>query len=222
MLIDRLRAVESDEQFQAQVESAITSENQVLLEERVTLTKQVEVLRSDKGRAERELEQQKQIAAAEAVKAQELIRTKQRESEELAASRHDAESKIKSVSAKLAEMETMKTSVEKRAKEELGARQRAERTVDRYAVVAALCVSALLCVGFEMLVYRLPLDWLKNHTNSFGLQAGICSAILSFMLGLFRPRWRKVWWVTILVTLVVALITLLGGPNSAGTFPKTP
>lgn len=62
LLIDRLRAVENDDQFQEQVESAISAENQALIEERAALARQVDLLKIDKGQVEKELGQQKQEA----------------------------------------------------------------------------------------------------------------------------------------------------------------
>ena len=202
MLIDRLRSVENDELFQEQVELAIASENQALLEERAALVRQVESLRSDKERVVKELEEQKRIAEEEATKAKETIKAIERESKELADAKQNAEEKAKDALAKLTDIETTKASM--------------ERKTNRYAIVVAVCVSVLLIAGFEALVHNLPWMWLKNHPNSYSLQAGICGVILSFIIGLFLPRWRKVWWLTILIAMVVAVIALLGGPNSTG------
>lgn len=63
LLIDHLRTAENDEQFKEQVESAITSENQALLEERAAMARQIDSLRTDKARDEREIEKQKEEAA---------------------------------------------------------------------------------------------------------------------------------------------------------------
>ncbi|MBZ5536626.1 MAG: hypothetical protein LAO31_11780 [Acidobacteriia bacterium] len=61
MLINSLRTVEDDEQFREQVESAIAAENQVLLEERAALAKQVESLKAEKERAELEVGEEKHL-----------------------------------------------------------------------------------------------------------------------------------------------------------------
>ncbi len=82
----------------------------------------------------------------------------------------------------------------------------------KYPVITAIFVSVLVIAGFEWLVYGLPWDWLKNHSNSYGLQTGFAGVIFSFFIGLFRPRWRNAWWVTALVALIVVTISLLGGP----------
>jgi hypothetical protein len=62
LLIDHLRAVENDDQFQEQVESAILADNQTLIEECAALEKQVNLLKTDKGQVEKELKQQKEEA----------------------------------------------------------------------------------------------------------------------------------------------------------------
>jgi chaperonin cofactor prefoldin len=219
MLIDQLRSAENDEQFHAQVESAIATENQALLEERAALARRVEVLESEKSRAEKELEEKKKAEAEIAAK----VKDKEEEVERLSTSKSDAEAKAKNVFSKLKEIEAAKGVAEKATMQEAEARKKAERAAHLYAVVAALGVSTVLIIGFEMLVYGLPWNWLKNHTNSFGLQAGVSGAIISFMLGLFRPRWRKVWWLVILIALAAVIITLVGGPSSLGTpTPKAP
>jgi len=87
----------------------------------------------------------------------------------------------------------------------------------RYGIIKALVLSVLLIVGFEWLVYGMPFDWLRNHTNSYALQAGVDGLIVSLMVGLFRPRWRKFWWVNVLVALVVLVISLLGGPSKVNS-----
>jgi hypothetical protein len=219
MLIDQLRSAENDEQFQAWVESAIAMENQALLEERAALARRVEVLEADKSRTEKELEEKRKAEAEIAAR----VKDKEEEVERLSIAKSDAEAKAKDASSKLKGIEAATGVAQKVTMQEAEARQKAELAAHLYAVIAALGVSAVLIIGFEMLVYGLPWNWLKNHTNSFGLQAAVSGAIISFMLGLFRPRWRKVWWLVILSALAVAVITLVGGPSSSGTpTPKGP
>lgn len=79
LLIERLRATRDDAQFQAEVESAIASENQSLLEERAALAEQV-------TRAQNQLQQNK------------------KEMEVLAAAKRDADAKAKDASGKVVEI----------------------------------------------------------------------------------------------------------------------
>ncbi|TET39227.1 MAG: hypothetical protein E3J72_00870 [Planctomycetota bacterium] len=219
LLIDSLRTTQDDKQFQAQVESAIASENQALLEEQAFLATQVEALRSDKERANKELERQAQESAI----AQEEIQAKNKEIENLTASKSKTEEQAQDISAKLVDLEEAKTSVERKAKEESEARQRAERKVGKYAISSAIGLSVILIIVFEIVLYKLPWTWLRDHSNSYALQAGVSFGVVSFMLGLFRPRWRKVCWLIFLFGIIVVIISLLGGPNSAVTpIPKGP
>jgi hypothetical protein len=87
---------------------------------------------------------------------------------------------------------------------------------DCVAVLFALAISTAVIVGFEVFVYLLPWNWLKNHPNSFSLQACIGGVILSFILGLRVPGWRKVCWSsTTFLGIVLVGVSLLGGPKSS-------
>ncbi len=206
ILIDRLRAVEDDKQFQAQVDSAIALENQALLEERAALAKQVESLKADKERAETELEQQKQLAVSESVKAQELLLAKKKEVDEIAASRDAAQAKVKEASTKLAETEVAKTWTEEAVKE---AEKRALRTAKVASVIVALIVSLM----FEVAVHSvLRWDWLLIHPNSYGLQGCLCLMASFGIVGLWVKPWRKVLWVVGLFGVLFVALQILGGP----------
>ena len=81
-------------------------------------------------------------------------------------------------------------------------------------IIAAIVISLIVIVLFELLVYRVPIGWLKNHPNSYGLQGGIVLLILSSIFALFKPAWRKWYWKTALLALVVLILSLLGGRSS--------
>jgi hypothetical protein len=87
-----------------------------------------------------------------------------------------------------------------------------EQTAKR--IIAAIVISLIVIVLFELLVYRVPIGWLKNHPNSYGLQGGIVLLILSSIFALFKPAWRKWYWKTALLALVVLILSLLGGRSS--------
>lgn len=95
----------------------------------------------------------------------------------------------------------------------------ASRAQAKKGTAAALAtVLSLVLIGiFEFAVYGLPWVWLRDHANSYGIQAGVDVAVLAIMLGLFIPCLRKVWWLVIGVVVIGALITILGGPQSAHT-----
>jgi hypothetical protein len=107
-----------------------------------------------------------------------------------------------------------KETLEKKTKGESSGKKKAEQTVATYKTITAALLSVILIGVFELAVYLSPWQWLRNHQNSYGLQASINGMIVSFMLGLFRPRWRKVWWVIVLLALLVLVFSLLGGPGS--------
>ena len=115
VLIDHLRTAQNDEQFQAQVESAIADENSALLEEWTAMAKQVEELKSEKDRTVKDLEQQKRIAEAEAAKAQEAINEREKVAHRLAIAEREKETSVQQISSKISEIEKAKISAEEAA-----------------------------------------------------------------------------------------------------------
>ena len=204
-LIDQLRATQNDEQFQAQVESAIATENQVLLEERTAMVKQVETLQSEKDRSEKELEKQKQAAKVEATKAQEAIHAIEEEAKIIAVSKRNAEAQAKEISAKLSGIETAKISAEVTAKQ-------AENRALQTSKIASIIVAILISLMFELIVHNVwRWDWLLNHPNSYGLQGCICLVVSSCILGIWVKPWRKALWGVLIGAFLVAM-QILGGP----------
>lgn len=196
LLINSLRYAKNDEQFQKSVDSAIASENQALLEESVAKEKQIESLKTDKERAEKELEKQKQVASVEATEAQEIIYAKDKEIEALAASKRNAEAEAKATSVKLNEMET-----------------RTLRTTKCVSIVA----SVFLILLFEFLINTIwRWDWLLNHNNSYGLQGCICLIFSCGNVGCWVKPWRKYLWASsVFLGLLGTLFQLLGGPTKS-------
>ncbi|MEW6263878.1 MAG: cell envelope integrity protein TolA [Thermodesulfobacteriota bacterium] len=214
LLIDRLRATQNDEQFQAQVESAIASEYQTLLEERAAMAKQFEALRSDKERVEEELEQQKQLEATEIAKMQETIRTKEKETKTLAASYKDAEEKAKDTSTKLAEMTAAKDAAEKATRQEVELRLAMEASALRNTKIASIIVALLSILTFELVVHNVwKWDWLLRHPNSYGLQGCLCLMAAFGIVGLWVKPWRKALWVTGVFGVLFVTLQILGGPG---------
>jgi cation transport ATPase len=212
VLIDHLRTIQNDEQFQAQVESAIAVENQALLGERSAMAKQVEELRSGKDRAEKELEEQKQAAKAEVTKAQEALHEREKEAELMAISKRDTETKAKEISAKLSGFEAEKISTEDAMKQEVDRRIKAENQALRTAKTSSIIMAFLISLAFEFVIHTVwQWNWLLNHPNSYGLQGCICLMVSSSILGLWVKPWRKALWGVLLGALLVAM-QILGGP----------
>ncbi|MBI4584114.1 MAG: hypothetical protein HY717_08835 [Planctomycetes bacterium] len=192
LLIDHLRAAQDDKQFQAQVESAIASENQVLLEERAALAKQVETLRADKERAEKELTEQKEAAAVEVAKAQEAIHANKKTMETLAASHRDAEAKAKDASAKLAEMTAAKDAAEKAARH----RRLVISAAKRSSLALCILFSVELIIGYFAWQHGEGQNLFQKLTNAWPwLGAGFTAVAILYPFFMGRERMRLLkWW----------------------------
>jgi hypothetical protein len=185
LLIDRLRAVDNDEQFQELVDSAISAENQTLIEERAALAKQIDLLTTDKGRVEKDLEQQKQESSIEIAKAYELLNAKKKEAEELTIAKDNAQEK-----ARTAELKAL-------------------RIRQFSSIIIALFTSLIFLVVINS-VWRW--DWLLLHPNSYGLQ-GCLSFMASFgIVGLCVKPWRKSLWGVGAFGILFVILQILGGP----------
>jgi hypothetical protein len=192
MLIDRLRNVQNDAQFQEQIESAIALENQILLEEQVALAKQVEVLRADKAQTEKKILEQKDVAAAEAIKAQAAIRAKKIALDDLAASHRDAEAKTKDASAKLAEMLAAKTAAEKKARHG----QLVLSAIKRSILVGSILIIVELIIGYLAWQNGEGHNLFQKLTNAWpwlGAGFGAVVILYPFIMGRDRMRLLK-WW----------------------------
>jgi len=208
LLIDHLRTAENDEQFQSQVESAIASENQALIEERAAMARQSESLKADKERAEREVKDQKQIAATAAAEAQGVIRAKEKETATLVASQQEVEAKAKDASAKLEKMQAEKAT-EKEAKRRRDVEERSLYT----AKIASIIVATLVSLTFVLVLHNVwRWDWLLKHPKSYGLQGCICLMASFGIVGLWVRPWRKALWVTGGSGVLFVLLQILGGP----------
>ncbi|MBF0290633.1 MAG: cell envelope integrity protein TolA [Nitrospinae bacterium] len=212
-LIDGLRTTNSDEEFQALIESAIAAENQMLLGENAAKARQIEALRSDKERAENELNEQKQVAAIEAAKAHETIQAKELEKEALANSQKDAETNAKDTSAKFEALRLEKDSIEEKANQEALLRQKAEARYLTAAKIASILVSLLIIMVFELAVnFVWPWNWLMSNSNSYGLQAGFCLIVSSVIVGFWVKPWRNFCWGAMGLGALLVMVQILGGP----------
>ena len=76
---------------------------------------------------------------------------------------------------------------------------------------AALFISFMMILLFELLVHVGPLSWFKNHPNSYSLQGSIICLIPCLLLGLFKPQWRKWCWGVAGLAFLGIVLSLLGG-----------
>lgn len=213
MLIDRLRAAENDEQFKAQVESAIALENQGLLEERATMERQIESLKDDKESVQQELERLKQEAATEAIKAQGLLKEKKKEADELVASKGDAEAQAKEMREKVSAIEAARILAENVARQEADRRREAEKQALHTAKVASIIVALLVSLIFEVVIHSIwRWDWLLRHPNSYGLQGSLCLMASFGIVGLWVRPWRRALWGVGLFGVLFGALQILGGP----------
>jgi hypothetical protein len=216
LLIDRLRAVQLDTQFQKEVESAVAAENTILLEEMATLARQVESLRLDGAMAELKIEQVAEAAARELAEARAAMLAKQSELEVAADSRRQAEARSAEFASSLAEMEKAKTAAVAAAEREAGLRLLANGRALRNAKLTSVLVALLVILAVEIAIHSVwKWGWLLRHPNSYGLQGCFSAFVACGIVGLWVVPWRKALWVTGGVGAVFVILQLLGGPSAS-------
>ena len=174
------------------------------------MARQVEVLRSDKQRVEKELERQKQ----ESAQVQEKIQARDKEIKTLAASQSEAKAEAKDISTKLNDMKDAKEVAEKATEKEIERRRDIEARMLRVAKIASIIVAIFASVTFILVVhYVWRWDWLLNHPNSYGLQGCVCLFMSFGIVGLWVKPWRKALWVTGFSGVVFIVLQILGGPG---------
>lgn len=214
ILINTLRTVENEQQFQEQVESAIASENQILYEERAYLARQLGNLRSDKEAIEKELLEQKQLTEIEFARAREATQKKEREIEEITSLQKITAAKIDEITSELSDVKNAKIEAEKVASDEIQKRNEIENKTLRREKVTSIIIAILISLFSMHTIHNIyPWNWLLNHPNSYGLQ-GCIFLMLSFgIIGLWVKPWRKALWVTGISGLIFVVLQLIGGPN---------
>jgi Fe2+ transport system protein B len=80
-------------------------------------------------------------------------------------------------------------------------------------ILIATAVSLILIIVFELLVYKLPVTWVINHPNSYGIQGSIICLIPCLIVGFFKPTWRKWFWAGAVLAFLAVLLSLIGGPR---------
>ncbi|MDD5153232.1 MAG: hypothetical protein PHR03_00975 [Desulfovibrionales bacterium] len=215
LLIDRLKEAHSDKDFQALVEAAIVSENAQLLEEKAFLQKELERAKAKREENERELEEERKQHELKMTKIERELKEKKDEANLKERKLAEEIARGEQTRREVADQVRGKDAIEKTAERETEKRKNAEEREHRYAVAAASAVSLLLIAGFEAFVHLVPWTWLRNHSNSYGLQGAfdILFALVTF--GAFRPRWRKFCWgISGAFAAVLVILTILGGPTT--------
>jgi len=195
LLINRLRKIDDDKQFQEYVESAIISDNASLIEERAAMAKQLEIERIEREAKVKEFREQE-------IKYQ-------KEKDKIQRSLLEKEEEIQSTILR-----------EQKAREELERQFDEKKKLwesqikEIYATILG-AVSAVIGVGiFFYVVNKIQWVWLLSHQNSYGLQGAFCVLIAVSVLGFFKFKWRKwLWSVSLLAGIVFIILSLLGGPK---------
>jgi hypothetical protein len=76
-------------------------------------------------------------------------------------------------------------------------------------IVLVVGVSLVLIVLFELFVWYGPVNWIRNHSHTFGIQASIVCLIPCLIAGILKPTWRKWCWGVAGISLLVGLLSLL-------------
>lgn len=226
LLIDKLRTVDDEKEFQGCMESALAIDNLSLLEDKIALEKQLEQERIEKANQAKEIEQSKLASTEELAKAKQIVEQGQ---EELKAIK-ERNANLESVNSQLASLEERvskegkyaesaikqaeqeKVKLEKQIEDELLQRKKIERIADNLKIMTALLLSLIIAALFEFMIRLLQWHWLLEHPNSYGLQIAfvliLCLTVFSFLV----PKWRKWCWSGGIFAIILIIIQILGGP----------
>ncbi len=97
----------------------------------------------------------------------------------------------------------------RKTSEEFGAKKPAETKQNVKRIIAAILISLILILLFELFVYFGPVTWFRNHPHTYRIQGSIICLIPCLILGFFKPRWRKWCWGTAAIAFLVGLLTSL-------------
>lgn len=223
LLLDRLKATESDEQANEYVESALAEENASLLEERAALARQLEKEKVEREDTEKKLEasrkkmleEQRERHEIEKTGIAQVVEEKQKEVTAMEAAVLKERTLAAVATDEALREKNARVTAEERAQGAVTAKADAEKTANRFKALTGTLVGVILIVVFEFVAYSGPLAWLANHPNSYGLQGAIDIAAMLLSLGLFRSDWRKACWGSSgAVAIIFIILSLLGGPQN--------
>jgi len=88
-------------------------------------------------------------------------------------------------------------------------KQTAETKQKDKRILVAIFFSLIVIFFSELFVYKIPVIWITNHPNSYGIQGGFICLIPCLIFGLLKPVWRKWCWGTGGIALLVLILSLL-------------
>jgi len=191
LLLDRLAPIEDDARFQELVEAEFIANNNMLMEEKAALERQLEQERQHRVKEQEDREHEQQIAAQlleqERQQKIEALQTAEREQTERdALSRKLAEERE---ARRIADEERLKLEAQKQALEEQSAKQR-----EQYGNAFWLAASVLLGVATFILLQNIRVELLDELTNPFVSRGLIGVSVFCLVLGAVRPKWRSALW----------------------------
>lgn len=206
LLLEPLHSPE-DEHFHKYLESVIQDQRaDVLLEEKAAVEKQLEQERVEKEAIQKKLEQERllyQTEKARADKAEQLLRQRQKEStSSLKRQMSNSGQNIEEINL----ARQAKEEAENRAKEEILARIKAERKVERYMLIMTIMVGIFLVGLFEFFVFMFK--W--SHPHSTGLQLAVDIFIGFVTVGTFHPKLRSACWGVGAIAVLAVILQFLG------------
>ncbi len=191
LLLDQLRTVNEDKEFQALVEGEIVNQNNTLLEEKAALELALEQQKQERERTNLSLaEAQSSLANEKAEKARALADA---ESERL--------SKEKTNQALNAEKQA-------REKAELEVQQ-AQKRIETYTDIFWISISVIIGVIVFILPNYFTISALNQNQHKDLVRFLVALSVGSFILGFSRKQWRSYLWGSLAVTVVLTLITYL-------------
>ena len=204
MLINGLRNIENDEEIQEFVDSAIARDNELLLEEKAMVERELEderaksVLIAKELEAEREnIKKVKESSSKVQSKIQETVR--------------DSTERIVSLQKEIQEIKQDKINANLKETE---FRDKYERQKKININFITIFVPSILILAFEIFVYKLPWAWLINHKQSYSLQGLFDLILFTCIATIINKRWRKtIVPIGFIGAAILLFLQLLGGPE---------
>jgi hypothetical protein len=223
LLLDALSKEKNPQRFQERVELAIAQENAELMEENAALAAQLQRERLTQGEKDRLAEQEREQARAaqeqEQAKAEEAERARKAVEAEKAveAGQHAAtRENLQKTAGELEAERKAKEGAERRASEaEDRARQadlEKQRVVDVLKATGLTAFTMAVDLGLTYWTTWTPLDWLRNHQNSYGIQFSFGIAVFCLLLAVFHKEWRGAMITAGVLGALLIIAQLLGGP----------
>ena len=204
LLIRRLRTVQDDTQFQEYVETAIVAENAALSEENSSLNRMLLELRAESEAREKEFADERsrseaEIAEERAKTGKEVGEAAQRAADAVALAEKEKETRIEAERKKSESEKTVADIQEQYDLLKSGIK----------AAAPSLCLIGI----FVYTVYGTAWSWLRNHPESYALQAFVIIMLILLSCALFFKKWRKWFLGAAVLSFLPALVRVSGGLN---------